>query len=75
MSWRIGWPPWESEQVKADRRRAMEEVERATIDLSVARQKAKRTARVANALEEAKARNHFSESMEALFDSARVRKG
>jgi hypothetical protein len=71
MPWRFGWPFWESEQVKARQQQALEEVERATIDLTKTRQKIARTARVTAGLQQAKNRNHFSESMEALFESRR----
>jgi len=67
MPWRWGWPPWESERIRADRRQALENLERATVDLDETRKKAQRTARVADALDRAHMRNHFSESMEQLF--------
>jgi hypothetical protein len=68
MPWRWGWPPWESAQAAADRQQAFNDVERATIDLAVTRQKLARTGRVHEGLAHARARNHFSESMEQLFE-------
>jgi len=67
MPWRWGWPPWESAQVRADRQRALDAVERATLDLDDTRRRLLRTDRVTENLAHARGRNHFSESMEALF--------
>lgn len=67
MPWRWGWPPWEPKQVRADQARALEAIERATLDLTDTRRRVARAERVAESLQHAKARNHFSESMEALF--------
>ena len=57
--------------MKVRQQQALEEVERATIDLTTTRQKIARTARVAAGLQQARAKNHFSESMERLFENAR----
>lgn len=67
MPWRWGWPPWVPERLQEDHRRALQEVERSTIDLTETRRQAMRTGRVADGLHRARARNHFSESMEQLF--------
>lgn len=69
MPWRWGWPPWESGQVRADRMHALEQVERATLDLSDTRRRVARTDRVVGQLNARRGRNHFSESMEELFSS------
>lgn len=66
-SWHWGWPPWASPRIRADRQRALEAIERATIDLSETRAEVRRTARIADSLNAARHRNHFSESMEQLF--------
>lgn len=73
MPWRWGWPPWESRRVQADRQRALDAIERATVDLGEARTAVQRTARVADSLREAYRRNHFSESMEQLFTTRPAR--
>lgn len=70
MPWRWGWPPWTPAKLQDDHRRALEQVERATVDLSDTRAKMARTERVADNLRAVKGRNHFSESMEELFASA-----
>jgi hypothetical protein len=75
MPWRWGWPPWESERAAADRRKALGEVERATIDLAVTREKVLRTGHVHEGIAHAHARNHFSESMEVLFEQRVKNKG
>lgn len=71
MPWRWGWPPWTSAKLQDDHQRALDQVERATVDLSDTRAKMARTERVADNLRAVKGRNHFSESMEALFATAR----
>lgn len=71
MPWQMGWPPYVSQRVIDDRRRATEELERASDDLRDSVERAKRTARVADALARVRTRNHFSESMEQLFATNR----
>jgi len=71
MPWRWGWPPWEPERLRADRQEALDRVERATVDLSDARRRVARADHITNSLRSARVRNHFSESMEALFTTAR----
>lgn len=71
MPWRRGWPPYVSQRVIDDRRRATEELERASGDLSDSAERAKRTHAVADALAKVRTRNHFSESMELLFATTR----
>lgn len=72
MRWRWGWPPWVSARIRADRQNALDAIERATVDLSETKVEVQRAARIADSLSKAHLRNHFSESMEALF-AARAR--
>lgn len=67
MPWRKGWPPYVSQRVLDDRLRAMSDLDQASDDLRDTAAKAVRIHRVADSLERAKVRNHFSESMELLF--------
>lgn len=71
MPWQKGWPPYVSQRVLDDRRRALEELERASDDLRDSVEHVKRTERVASALADVRSRNHFSESMELLFATKR----
>lgn len=74
MPWQKRWPPYVSQRVIDDRLQAMEELERASDDLKDSARRALRTHRVADSLERARDRNHFSESMEQLFAaSAQIR--
>jgi len=74
MPWRWGWPPWESEQMRADKRRAEQEMQQATVDLTETRRQMARTDQVVRGINGARSRNHFSESMEALFEGAARRR-
>jgi hypothetical protein len=67
MPWQKRWPPFVSQRVVDDRAKALESLERASGDLKESAARAIRTHRVADDLDEARQRNHFSESMEALF--------
>ncbi len=67
MPWQRGWPPYVSQKVLDDRRRATADLDQSSGDLKETIEHAKRTNRVADSMEEARRRNHFSESMEALF--------
>jgi hypothetical protein len=67
MPWQKRWPPYVSQKVIDDRRRAVDDLAQASDDLKDTVRKAVRTHRVADSLEAARARNHFSESMELLF--------
>ncbi len=67
MPWQKGWPPYVSRRVLDDRRRASDDLDQSSEDLRETAAKAVRIHRVADSLVRAKARNHFSESMEYLF--------
>lgn len=67
MPWRRGWPPYISQRVLDDRARATADLDQASDDLRETAVKAVRIHRVADRLESARDRNHFSESMELLF--------
>lgn len=71
MPWQLGWPPYISQRVLDDRRRALKELERASDNLRESAKRAQRTYRVADALDDIRSRNHFSESMELLFATKR----
>jgi hypothetical protein len=71
MPWQREWPYWVSSRVVEDRRAALEELERASGDLRETTDKAVRMHAVAEGMRRARQRNHFSESMEALFATAR----
>jgi len=72
MPWRRGWPPYVSQRVIDDQRRAVDDLAQASDDLKDTVRRAIRTHRIADSLEAARDRNHFSESMELLF-TARTR--
>jgi hypothetical protein len=67
MPWQKRWPPFVSQRVIDDRRRASADLDQASDDLRETAAKAVRIHRVADSLERARDRNHFSESMELLF--------
>jgi hypothetical protein len=71
MPFQREWPFWVSDRVVADRRAALEELERASGDLKETKDKAIRTHEVAASLRESRRRNHFSTSMEELFATVR----
>ncbi len=71
MPWQRRWPPYVSQRVLDDQRRAVEELERSSGDLRDSAERAKRTHRVADALDRVRESNHFSESMELLFATKR----
>lgn len=61
----MGWPPWKT--VRQDRQQAAEQVERSAADLNDTIRQTERAEAVASAVRHARARNHFSESMELLL--------
>lgn len=67
MPWQKGWPPFVSQRVLDDRRKAAADLDQASDDLRETAAKAVRLHRVADSLTAARDRNHFSESMELLF--------
>lgn len=71
MPWRRGWPPYVSQRVLDDRARATVDLDQSSGDLKETIRSAKRVHRVADSLDEARTKNHFSESMELLFTTAR----
>jgi hypothetical protein len=56
-----------SQRVIDDRERASTDLDQSSGDLKETIQKARRVHRIADRLDEARSRNHFSESMELLF--------
>lgn len=72
MPWQRGWPPYVSRRVAADRERASADLDQSSGDLKETIQKARRMHRIADDLDRVRRRNHFSESMELLFDSPRT---
>lgn len=67
MPWRKGWPPYVSQRVLDDRRRANADLDQSSGDLRDTIRRAVRTERIAGRLDRARETNHFSESMELLF--------
>ncbi len=73
MPWRRGWPPYVSQRLLDDRRRADADLDQASDDLKDTIRRAVRTERIAGKLVRAREVNHFSESMELLFTSGTTR--
>ena len=71
MPWQRKWPPYVSQRVLDDRRRAADALDQSSGDLRETIEHAKRVTQVATALQDTRARNHFSESMEILFATTR----
>ncbi len=71
MPWQRRWPPYVSQRVIDDRRKAGADLDQASDDLKETIAKARRIHRVADSLERAREHNHFSESMELLFAAPR----
>lgn len=67
MPWQRGWPPFVSQRVLDDRRRASIDLDQSSGDLKDTIRSAKRMHRIADDLDQARRNNHFSESMELLF--------
>lgn len=67
MPWQKRWPPFVSQRVLDDRRRAAADLDQASDNLRDTAAKAVRIHRVADSLAAAKESNHFSTSMELLF--------
>lgn len=67
MPWQLKWPPYVSQRVLDDRRRAADDLDQSSGDLKETIEHARRVTRVATALQDTRSRNHFSESMEILF--------
>lgn len=67
MPWQRGWPPYVSQRVVDDRRRAVDDLDQSSDDLKDTIRRAIRTHRIADSLDRAREVNHFSESMELLF--------
>lgn len=71
MPWQKRWPPYVSQRVLDDRNRAADDLDQSSGDLKDTIAKARRTHRVADSMEAARERNHFSASMELLFAAPR----
>lgn len=71
MPWQKRWPPYVSQRVLDDKVRAGADLDQSSDDLKDTIAKARRIHRVADSLDRARERNHFSESMELLFAAPR----
>jgi hypothetical protein len=75
MPWRWAFPPWESQEARDAREQALDAVERATLDLTLTKEKVARANRIHDGITRSGKRNHFSEAMEELFERQRAGRG